>query len=92
MCAALRSKRFLEENGVVLERADGPPSGQGTRMTYTYRFANQAKGILSKPSISSFLRLQGIARDVFQSLGGAEAFLLNERSQFQDPGEKRRSS
>ena len=84
VCAALRSKLLLEENGVLLEHAEGPPSGQGTRMKYTYRFVNQAKGTSPRPLLSSFLRLHGIAREVFQSLGGAETFLLNERTQFQE--------
>jgi hypothetical protein len=36
----------------------------------------------SRPAEWPFLRLRGIARDVFGSLGGGEAFIRKERESF----------
>jgi hypothetical protein len=36
---------------------------------------------------SLFLQLRGIAKEVFQSLGGGEAFIRKEREQFYGPGD-----
>src|SRR5689334_3175810 len=38
VCQALRSKRFLNNNGLELKSQSGPPSGLSTTMTFTYRF------------------------------------------------------
>src|ERR1700722_16593342 len=37
VCQALQSKKFLEENQLVLEKIEGPPSGQSTTVAFTYR-------------------------------------------------------
>lgn len=37
VCTALRERRFLERNGLVLEM-EGPPSGQSTTVKYTYKW------------------------------------------------------
>jgi hypothetical protein len=79
VCTALRSTRFLEENGLILEKREGPPSGLGTKVAYTYRFSQAgARTKLVNHSLG-FLRLRGIAKEVFRELGGAEQFLRSER-------------
>jgi hypothetical protein len=88
VCQALKSRQFLEENGLVLEKWEGPPSGISTTVVFTYRFKksplHQESG---RGATSPFLHLRGIAKDVFSSLGGGEAFLRNEREKFYEfPG------
>src|SRR5579864_8123170 len=40
VCAALTSKKFLEEHGLKLISKTGPPSGQSTTVTFTYEIVN----------------------------------------------------
>jgi hypothetical protein len=86
VCHALRSKEFLQENGLVLENWEGPPSGLSTTVVYTYRLLDNQAGV--EQAESSFLQLRGIAKEVFRSLGGAEQFLRSERDSFYQPAEK----
>ena len=80
VCNALRSGAFLVANHLELVKWDGPPSGQSTTVRFTYRFIDRA----SSPRPSSFLALRGIGKEVFRSLGGAEAFIGSEREKFYD--------
>ena len=89
VCQALKSHKFLDENHLVLEKWDGPPSGMSTTVTFTYRLLDEAGQTSSQPAEWPFLRLRGIGKDVFQSLGGGEAFIRKEREQFYGPGEDR---
>src|SRR5882757_3709421 len=43
VCAALKSRKFLEENGVRLVSQTGPPSGQSTTVTLTYEILDHDK-------------------------------------------------
>lgn len=86
VCQALKSRKFLDENHLVLEKWDGPPSGMSTTVIFTYRLVDEAGQPPSQPATSPFLRLRGIAKDVFQSLGGGEAFIRKEREEFYGPG------
>ncbi len=79
VCTALRSTRFLQENGLILEKREGPPSGLGTKVAYTYRFSQEGATTKLAHHSLGFLRLRGIAKDVFRELGGAEPFLRGER-------------
>jgi hypothetical protein len=86
VCEALKSKKFLEENHLLLEKLEGPPSGQSTTVTFTYRLLDVPGG--EQPaSASPFFSLRGIAKDVFAELGGGEAYLRKEREEFQGPGQ-----
>ena len=88
VCQALKSRKFLEGNHLVLEKLEGPPSGMGTRVTFTYRLlADDGKALGPRPEWP-FLKLRGIARDVFRDLGGGEAFLQRERERFHEPGHR----
>jgi hypothetical protein len=86
VCQALKSHKFLEENHLALEKWDGPPSGMSTTVTFTYRLAGQKPAAAQIPGESPLLQLWGIGKEVFQSLGGGEAFIRSEREQW-GPGE-----
>jgi hypothetical protein len=84
VCSALKTRKFLEENKLVLEEAKGPAKMQSTTVTYTYRLTVGDES----PAASSFLQLRGAGKNVFAKLGGGEAFLRKERAQFYGPGPK----
>jgi hypothetical protein len=81
-CNALQTREFLESNGLKLVEKSGPKSGQSTTVVYTYEFAG------TKPSSphehDSWKRLRGALKGVFAELGGGEAYLRDERKNF-DP-------
>ena len=87
VCQALKSRAFLEANHLEIEKIEGPPSGQGTRVKLTYRLMDKPSQSV-RPSESEespllgLLRLEGIGKEVFQSLGGGEAFIRRERERF----------
>ncbi len=84
VCSALKTHRFLKDNGLRLVDSTGPKSGQSTTVTYTYEFID------SEPSAKRedpWLRLRGSLKDIFEELGGGEAYLRNERSNFYGTGE-----
>lgn len=80
VCSALGGKKFLDQNGLSLESREGPPSGMSTTVVFTYSLANVPR--TNGPSQPSFLRLRGIAKQVFQALGGGESFIRAERDRF----------
>jgi hypothetical protein len=79
-CNALQTREFLESNGLKLVEKSGPKSGQSTTVVYTYEFAG------TKPSSpheqDSWKRLRGALKGVFAELGGGEAYLREERTNF----------
>jgi hypothetical protein len=84
VCTALGSNKFLTENQVRLISKTGPPSGQSTTVTYTYEFLDRDG---EKPTPADpWVALRGIAKDIFASLGGGEAFIRGERENFYAPG------
>jgi hypothetical protein len=89
VCQALKSHKFLNENHLILEKWDGPPSGMSTTVTFTYRLMEEAGQPSSESAQSLFLQLRGIGKEVLQSLGGGEAFIRKEREEFYRPGEDR---
>ncbi len=47
ICSALRTEKFLEENGLAISRIDGPPSGQSPTVVFHYKVTDtKAVGIL----------------------------------------------
>ncbi|HMC58296.1 MAG TPA: hypothetical protein VKJ01_03800 [Candidatus Solibacter sp.] len=81
VCQALSGPKFLEENHLTLEKREGPPSGQSTTVVFTYRLVDEQPapdGLDESP----LLRLWGIGKEAFASLGGAEAFIRRERERF----------
>ena len=76
VCQVLASKKLRDENNVVLEKRQGPPSGQSTTMIYTYRLG-PVNGAEKRQD--PFLALRGAGKSMYASLGGAEAFHSGER-------------
>lgn len=82
VCTTLASRKFQEAIGGELIKREGPPSGFGTRATFTYRIPGK-----SEPSApggekrGTLMELYGIAKDIFQELGGGENFIRKEREQ-----------
>jgi hypothetical protein len=87
VCQALKSKKFLTENHLHLEKLEGPPSGMSTTVTFTYRLTAGNAQTSIEAAEWPFLRLRGIGKEVFRSLGGGEAFIRKERQEFYGPGE-----
>jgi len=85
VCRALKSHKVLTENHLRLERLEGPPSGMGTRVTFTYRILDGSQQASAQPEDWPFRKLRGVAREVFRSLGGGETFLRIEREEFHGP-------
>jgi hypothetical protein len=79
VCAALKSRKFLEEQGLRILATTGPPSGQSTTVTFTYEIL---AGVSRSSPINPLIGLRGIAKDVFKKLGGGEHFIRTERSKF----------
>jgi hypothetical protein len=84
VCSALKTHQFLRDNELRLIEATGPKSGLSTTVIYTYEFANSAASALgaSASSEDAWSRLRGALKDVFEELGGGEAYLRAERSNF----------
>jgi len=88
VCSALASGKFLEENSLILEGRQGPPSGQSTTVVFTYRLDKKRRDTEREGRSSnepSFEEMRGIAKEIFKSLGGGENFLRRERASFQPP-------
>lgn len=81
VCSALKSREFLQENGLRLVDESGPPSGQSTTVIYTYEFVDLT-GNSSRPSQDAWTKLRGALKEVFAELGGGEAYLRRERENF----------
>jgi hypothetical protein len=85
VCTALKGSKFLDPNGLRLVETSGPPSGTSTTVIYTYEFREPAQNTaVSKDpgtmSIYAKLRqMEGMLRDVYKELGGAEKAIREER-------------
>jgi hypothetical protein len=86
VCSALKTGAFLESNDLKLVDTSGPKSGQSTTVVYTYEFSGASKS--SPQSEDSWTRLRGALKDVFTELGGGEAYLRAERSNFHPTKER----
>jgi len=87
ICSALKTKKFLQTNGLKLVHTCGPKSGQSTTVTYTYEFDDGRSP--SPGEDDSWSSMRGALKDVFAALGGGEAYLRAERSNFYPPKESR---
>jgi hypothetical protein len=84
VCAALKTPKFFEPNGLRLVETSGPPSGMSTTVVYTYEFRDSAPAATSKAtetgSIYAKLRqMEGILKDVYRELGGSGRAIREER-------------
>jgi hypothetical protein len=87
VCNALSARKFLEENRLVLEKREGPPKGLGARVTFTFRLLDEQAPAAGEPAQPSLMSLRGIGKELFESLGGGEAFIRREREHFYDADE-----
>ena len=85
VCQALGGRKFLQENHLVLEKKEGPRSGLSTTVAFTYRLDAENSPSTAASRVS-FVTLRGIGKEVFQSLGGGEAFIRQERASFYGDG------
>jgi len=80
ICASLKASKFLEPNGLRLVETSGPPSGMGNNVVYTYEFRDAVSKPSDNASIYAKLRqMEGILKDVYKELGGAERTIREER-------------
>jgi hypothetical protein len=85
ICQALKTRVFLNENRLVLEKLEGPPKGMGPRVVFTFRLLGNGPEA-AKPTLeATFLQVRGIAKGVFRQLGGGEEFIETERKHFYEP-------
>ncbi len=82
VCSVLRSKMLLDKNGLAIESVSGPPSGMGTRVTFTYRLLDNHESPKGDAAAADFASLRGLLKGTLQALGGSDAFLRRERERF----------
>jgi hypothetical protein len=87
VCSALKTREFLQSNDLQLVETSGPKSGQSTTVVYTYEFAGTKQPTPSTED--SWSRLRGALKDVLADLGGGEAYLRAERSNFHPMKERK---
>lgn len=80
VCSALKTGEFLRSNNLKLVDTSGPKSGQSTTVVYTYEFTGAKHS--SPREKDSWSRLRGALKGVFAELGGGEAYLRAERTNF----------
>jgi hypothetical protein len=85
VCSALKTEEFRRVNHLKLVDATGPKSGLSTTVVYTYEFVDQEHP--PDASVDVWSRLRGALKEVFAELGGGEAYLRAERSNFYTPEE-----
>jgi hypothetical protein len=85
VCYALKTRDFLDENGIRIVSTDGPPSGMSTTVKYTYEFENAAPRTppsYGDPSIYDKLaEMQGLLSEVYRKLGGPEKAISEVRKE-----------
>jgi 5-methylcytosine-specific restriction protein B len=82
VCSALETDKFLDHNHLRLVDKIGPESGQSTTVVYTYEFIDEELVPLGKREEDAWARMRGSLKDIFSQLGGGEAYLRAERSNF----------
>ena len=82
VCTALKTSKFLEPNSLRLVETSGPPSGTSTTVVYTYEFLDTAAtpaAPVNSPIFQKLLKMEGILKDVYKEIGGAERAIREER-------------
>jgi hypothetical protein len=92
ICSALRTSKFLHDNGLELEAVEGPPSKMSPTVVFKYRISKpalrsgiaQSTGTITEDPSERAIRLteklRGILKDELAEYGGGEAFLRWIRS------------
>ena len=84
ICAALRSRKLLQENHLVIEKDEGPRSGLSTTVVLTYRLVADEKSP-ARPDDDLWSSLRGVLKDTYGNLGGGEALIRKQREHFYEP-------
>jgi len=100
ICTALKTSKFLTENGLEIEGVDGPPSKMSTTVVFRYRVADATR--LRKPLIAESAglraespeewahrmteRLRGKLKDEIAAFGGSEALVRWVRGYDEEEG------
>ena len=82
VCNALKTSKFLAPNGLRLVETSGPRSGTSTTVVYTYEFLDTPGAPPLRAATSIFeklLQMEGILKDVYKEIGGAERAIQEER-------------
>ncbi len=82
VCSALGTGKFQKKYGLeLIDRQTSAPKGTSTTVVFTYRILGTRNS--DEPSQSvRFADLRGIGKKTFETLGGGEAFIRNERENF----------
>lgn len=89
VCSALSGEKFQEENGILLDHWEGPPSRQSTTVVFHFRLADVATGKLSEsravesPEARAMRlseKLRGLMKEEIAAHGGTEGYLRWVRS------------
>jgi hypothetical protein len=88
VCSALGTKKFQRENGLVLDRWDGPAKRQSTTVVFHYRVAAPGNGkggqaTMETPSERAFRlteKIRGLMKDEIAAHGGVEGYMRWVRS------------
>ena len=96
VCNALRSERFLDDNGLEIVEIEGPPSKLSTTVVMHYRVAGRQRGKAAKsshldPNTSQMENpaarakrltelLRGLLKEEIKEYGGAEEYIRWIRS------------
>ena len=86
VCSALKTEEFRRANHLKLVDATGPKSGLSTTVVFTYEFVDQEHP--PDASVDAWSRLRGALKEAFAELGGGEAYLRAERSDFCAPKDR----
>jgi hypothetical protein len=81
VCNAIKSHKFLDENHLAIEKIEGPPSGQSTTVTVTYRVLPEAPSATGKQP-HPLLALRAAGKQLFDELGGGENYIRAMREDF----------
>jgi len=84
VCSALKAKKFLSENHLVLQNAEGPPKMQSPTVTYTFHLLGGEAPDEWSEIEAAFQKVRGVAKEAFRRLGGGEAFIRRQRERFYD--------
>ena len=89
ICMVLQSRKLLEENGIEIERIEGPPSRQSRKVVVHYAFRTDQTSALHQQASESKVntetpeekalrlgnKLLGLMKEEIAAYGGGEAYL-----------------
>lgn len=97
ICSALRTRKFLRENGLEsIEMVEGPISGQSPTVVYRYKIGNRSSGQVhdqggdmngaAKEDSDAWAervtsKIRGLLKDEIAKFGGTEGFIRWVRSE-----------